>query len=225
MGSGINKRAREVITPALGRIEILEGQVVTLLSNQQNLMEGISRSLALVQDHMEVFDHLCNAFSEILGTEKVQEIVKKQIHEKTTKRADAEKAVIAEGVESGSLKAQDIVNLNSVIVGREILKNGDVRHPGWQQLLVSQAREEIRNNLIGKVVGDKLDVPAGQFEILEIYEIIVRETPVAVGKSEDGADLATSGLAEASPDVVEISEDAADKALAEYMAGDATQPV
>lgn len=227
MGSGINKRARDVIKPALERIEELERRSEALLSNQQNMMEAVNRALSVTQDRIEVMERLCNAFGEILGQEKVQEVVTKHIEEQAFARAEVEKKAIADGVDSGALKPREDITANSVITGREILKNGDIRKPGWQQLLVNQAREEIRALLVGKKVGDKIDVPAGQFEILEIYDIVEQAVAPASAPSPEETQAVADAAAAAVPGseavaLPEISEEDADTALEEYMATPAT---
>jgi uncharacterized protein YoxC len=233
MGSGIQKRARDVVKPALERIEALEKNFTSLLGNQQNLLEGTNQALGMVEQRINTLERLMSgvvdnldALSRAVGAmsdakfPSVEQTVTRHIHEQATSRADMEKAALATAVETGRLIVGDSIGEQSVIVGREILKDGTVRHPGWEQLLFGQLQPDLMSSFLGKRVGDRIASPAGEFEVLEIYEIILaapsENAPVA---ADDVA--AEEVAAPESVGVLDADEGEADKALDEYLADSA----
>jgi hypothetical protein len=80
--------------------------------------------------------------------------------------------------------------------------------------MVPTAPEELQKLLVGRKVGDKIDLPRGQFEVSAIYQII------------DTTGAATTPTMETQPESTEevevpaeSSEEDAEKALNEYMEG------
>jgi hypothetical protein len=93
---------------------------------------------------------------------------------------------VTEMLQQGSIEPVDTVGEDSLIVSRELSKEGKVENPRLQ-FLVGRLVDELRSKFVGKKVGDliqgeenKLDI-----EIMEIYNLI----PKSLGKIDADNDL------------------------------------
>jgi FKBP-type peptidyl-prolyl cis-trans isomerase (trigger factor) len=93
---------------------------------------------------------------------------------------------VTEMLQQGSIEPVDTVGEDSLIVSRELSKEGKVENPRLQ-FLVGRLVDELRSKFVGKKVGDliqgeenKLDI-----EIMEIYNLV----PKSLGKIDADNDL------------------------------------
>ena len=79
-------------------------------------------------------------------------------------------------VDAGQIKEAEEATDNSLIVARELNKNGTVENPRIQ-FLTSRLVEELQNKFVGKKVGElvKADEDKLDLEIMEIYDITINE--------------------------------------------------
>lgn len=226
MGSGIGKRAREVVKPALDRLDALEANVRGLAMNQKQILESVNGVVARIQQDLSVMDDIVNAVSEIVGRDKILEVIKKMVEDRATARAEQEKARLAEALAAGELaKSDQPIGLGSIVIGRETTATGEVYGPGWQQFLVAKVKDEaLRGVMLGRKVGDVVELPStNKFEVQEVYEFVAptegekvpQDAAPPAEQSEAGGELAEGAQVPAT--VPEVDEEA-DKALEAYMA-------
>jgi hypothetical protein len=152
----------------------------------------------------------------------VTSTLKRQLRDEQTRDMENNKAQLAQAVADGALVLDEAINESSLIIGREFENDGSPRHPGWVQLLHGQAKGKLKAELIGKKAGDMVAMSRGTFEVLEVYKVVVK-TAEELKAAENAAAPPAADAApvdpEAAPEVnAEISEEDAEKALAEYMA-------
>lgn len=83
---------------------------------------------------------------------------------------------VEEMLQQGSIKPVDVVGEDSLIVSRELNKEGKVENPRLQ-FLVGRLIDELKSKFVGKKVGDlvqgeenKLDI-----EIMEVYDLVPKK--------------------------------------------------
>jgi hypothetical protein len=93
---------------------------------------------------------------------------------------------VTEMLQQGSIKPVEVVGEDSLIVSRELSKEGKVENPRLQ-FLVGRLVDELKTKFVGKKVGEliqgeenKLDI-----EIMEIYDLVPRN----LGKVDANNDL------------------------------------
>lgn len=237
MGSGIGKK----VLTALQRIDRAEGAIEFLANDRRGLLEAVNRSLAMSDDRFNVLEKCMNAVSDVVdklviitknenveAVDKAREALtditstlKRQLAEERQREANAEKAAIEMAVKAGEMVPVEVVDNTTVIVGREVNEDGSVTPPGWLQLMVGQAREDLKETLMGKKVGDTVPLGKRTFEIQELYTVVQKKPEDEVKQAEPGADVAGEGVAEEGPPVpppaTSTTEADADKALQEYL--------
>ena len=207
MGSGIGKRANDKAVTALERIERLEKGFQTLLGNQQGLLEGSNRAFSMTEDRLSTQELLCEAITDLLGRSVVEEAIKARIQATQQKQADEQREGITKALEEGQLIVGVGVTEQSIVTGRHVLKDGTFMHPGWQQIMLNQVKPEFKDSMLGKKVGESVEVPVGHFEILGVYEIPLI-APTQSMKSEP--EMVVAGPMEGSETELPTSEDVAE---------------
>jgi hypothetical protein len=86
---------------------------------------------------------------------------------------ERDKAAIVALTENGSLVVSDAISENSLIVGEE----GDesAGGPGWVQMEFGNILEEFQALLIGKHVGDEVQLGKHKLVVKEIYTIVPKD--------------------------------------------------
>jgi hypothetical protein len=220
MGSGTGKKVRTLLhrLDDLERNEkVLNQNINSLANSHRQFIEAANGAVTRLQESVGVLEECCDALAEVVGRKKVEEQIAKATRERAQARADSERKAIEEAHADGRLKPSEEISPTSVIVAREYTKDGAVRGPGWQQCMFSQLEEPLKPSFLGKKVGDKVEIPNGTAEILEIYELVL-----SVDGEKLPEDLVKAGAEETEdePEVAETvpEEDAdADAALEAYL--------
>jgi hypothetical protein len=154
----------QVLVPTQRRVGELE-MIVFNLSRENEVLKD---ALQLLHEKLESVIALANegkALSNDNINEKVVMLKEQALKDKVQDLVNAKQITLSE-------EATD----NSLIVARELNKDGTVENPRIQ-FLTSRLIEELQNKFIGKKVGDlikgeenKLDL-----EIIEIYDITINE--------------------------------------------------
>jgi len=146
---------------------------------------NLSREKDVLNDALQLMHSKTNSIVALLKEGKA--LTDENIEEKVVEiRENDLKNKITELVENGYAEPSDETSEKSLIVARELNKDGGVENPRIQ-FLVSTLIEDLKEKFLGKKVGDfisngedKLDM-----EILEIYNIVDKnEEPAATEESE-----------------------------------------
>jgi hypothetical protein len=151
--------------------------IIDRLKAQEELTNGLA---AFVQNEIPAIKNALTNIIEVLnafiavspeGTEvKVQNKLKEMREARVQAQADREKEVLAKAVADGLLESSDVVTEDSVVVGREISKEGDVLHPGRAQAHFTGFAPDAQKQLLGQGVGFVVTGTDGSFEVTEIYK-------------------------------------------------------
>ena len=191
MGSGIGKqlakKAVQTSTGALERVEALEKAVDNLTKavienakGQQQIMLAVRQALGMVDARLGEQTELTKALVNIVGVKPVMDEVRRAQIEDLENKSLLEKAAFDEGVKEGKVVKVDAVSERSVIIGSEVGPDGEALHPLRVQLFFGTLKEEFRPAILGKVVGDVIETPAGtKFTIGEIWDVVVTESTEA----------------------------------------------
>ena len=178
------------------------GEMEMILFNLSRENEILKDALQLLHEKLESVIALANE-GKTLSNENINEKV-------VLLKEQSLKDKVQDLVYAGQIESSEEVTDNSLVVARELNKNGTVENPRIQ-FLTSRLIEELQNKFVGKKVGelvkgeeDKLDL-----EIMEIYNITINELGTQGEESEqqekqveeienkgEGADSVPSGQEE-----------------------------
>jgi hypothetical protein len=178
------------------------GEMEMILFNLSRENEILKDALQLLHEKLESVIALANE-GKSLSNENINEKV-------VMLKEQALKDKVQDLVNAGQIESAEEVTNNSLVVARELNKDGTVENPRIQ-FLTSRLIEELQNKFVGKKVGelvkgeeDKLDL-----EIMEIYDITINELGAQGEESEqqeeqveetenkgEGADSVPSGQEE-----------------------------
>lgn len=132
---------------------------------------NLSRTLDMQKDLMEEFYNRIRAVEAVLVTTGAvsKEAVENQVQ---SLRAEKLKSAVAELAQSGMIKKVEEVSQRSLLIGREVNKDGTVvtKHA---QFWVESLKPEVSETMLGKKVGDLLfDDSDVKFEVSEIYDFV-----------------------------------------------------
>lgn len=145
----------------LGRLAELEKSVA---ENNKKYERSVATVLeivsAIIKTSGEGFD------------KKVETTINEARQAAAVERAAEEKKMLESLVEKGLfVKAETVAESGTVLVGKEIDKNGNLLGGGRVQVTVEQLSEDHRAKLLGKGVGFVLDTGDSNFEITELYQL------------------------------------------------------
>lgn len=185
MGSGIGKRAMENSLTALQRIQRLEGLVNLLNEDRMKELEAFNGAFARQAEKSSTIEGVVNAIVDVLDKTTsnlvesgalsvnpgiVLDVLKSHIKIRREAQVQRDKETIAKLVETGSLKVADTIAEDSLIVGEELdSKNGG---PGWTLMEFSNVLVDFQPLLIGKHVGDDVQLGERVLSVKEIYTIV-----------------------------------------------------
>lgn len=141
------------------------GELEMIVYNLSRENEVIRDALQLMHEKMESVIALTNA-GKPLTDENINETV-------VLLKEQSLKQKVQDMVDSNQIQPTDVITENSVVVGRELNKDGTVENPRIQ-FITARLIEELQNKFVGKKIGDlvkgeenKLDL-----EITEIYSVV-----------------------------------------------------
>lgn len=160
-------------TTAAQRLSNLEDTLVGTLQalgavdNEQSVIKD---ALALLGSKLDAMISLLRAGKELSDAN----ISNLMIEDKTLKMTEGTQSLVKNGV----LVANDTVDENCFVVGRELLDDGSVLNPRIQ-FTVESATPNLRAKILGAKVLDKIQVVEGKasMEVLEIYSIHQPKAP------------------------------------------------
>ncbi|NBT57360.1 hypothetical protein EBT16_01105 [bacterium] len=173
-----NLSLRQKTRTALDKIDVIEDTINELVTGMNNVIQQLNGRLADVSEKLD-------ALATLVGPEKFQEVLKANALAKTKAQADAAKKALEQHVASGDLVAATTVGTESLVVGREFDKDGNLLEPGRIQLTFSGIKKEFQDQLLGQTAGFTVTTPVGgKFEVLEIYDFVAKETPTVAPSAE-----------------------------------------
>lgn len=151
---------------ALERLDSVEKTIGNIVGAVNNSFTQISRQLSGIT---EVLD----AVVQTLGAENIQKVMEESRRTKAEEAAKAQETALKALLDKGEVKAVEKVSEKSIIVGRDHLADGTLRHPGRVQLMFSEIEPPFRPSFLGQSIGFVLDLPTGgKFEVMELYEVV-----------------------------------------------------
>lgn len=147
------------------------GEMELILYNIARENEILKDALQLLHEKLDAVITLQNRGLPLIDSNINEAVV--EIKENSLKER------VNEMLSQGSIKPVDVVGEDSLIVSRELSKEGKVENPRLQ-FLVGRLIDELKSKFVGKKVGDliqgednKLDI-----EIMEVYDLV----PKSLGK-------------------------------------------
>ncbi len=184
MGSGTGKK----VMSALQRLDRAEAQIALLNEDRMKFIEAVNGAVAQQGEKSSTIEGVVNAIVDVLdkttsnlvasktltispGT--VLEVLKSHLAIRRAAQIERDKAAIVALTENGSLVVSDAISENSLIVGEE----GDesAGGPGWVQMEFGNILEEFQALLIGKHVGDEVQLGKHKLVVKEIYTIVPKD--------------------------------------------------
>lgn len=173
------------------------GELEMILFNLSRENEILKDALQLLHEKLESVIALSNEGSPLTNeniNEKVVLLKEQVLKDKVTQMVDA-----------GQIAKTEKVTENSLVVARELNKNGTVENPRIQ-FLTSRLIQELQDKFIDKTVGDliKGDEDKLDLEIMEIYNVTLNE--LSSSESEQTSTSLPEGKTESVDNVTEDEE-------------------
>jgi len=185
-----NQSLRQRTRNAIERLDAVENSIT-------QMVQAINQSMGNLNNQISGVTEVLDAVVSLFGVEAVQNQVIETRKSRQQEQSDAQVKQVEELKKQGVLVSQDKVEEQSLLVGRETTKDGQVVHPGRFQHHFSQIQKEVSAKMLGQAVGFKVETPAGgHWEILEIYKIVPK-TPEQL--AADAAAAAPAQTPEATP--------------------------
>jgi FKBP-type peptidyl-prolyl cis-trans isomerase (trigger factor) len=147
------------------------GEMELILYNIARENEILKDALQLLHEKLDAVITLQNRGLPLIDSNINEAVVEMKVN--------SLKERVDEMLKQGAIKTTDTVGEDSLIVSRELSKEGKVENPRLQ-FLVGRLIDELKSKFVGKKVGDlvqgeenKLDI-----EIMEVYDLV----PKSLGK-------------------------------------------
>lgn len=153
---------------------------------------NLSRENEILKDALQLLNEKQLAMIALINEQKP--LTDENLNEKVTVLKEAVlKEKLDNEVKNGNITPTDVVSDNSVLVGRELNKEGVVENPRLQ-FLVGRLVDELKDKFIGKKVGDLIEGEEGKLdiEISEIYDFVEKELELSQEEVEDAASAAAN---------------------------------
>lgn len=188
-----NLSLRQKTRTALDRIEVIETTINELVTGMNNVIQQLNGKLMDAGEKLE-------ALATLVGKEKFEEVLAANAVAKAKGQAEAAKKTLEQHVEAGDLEVAATISEQSVVVGREFDKDGNLLEPGRIQLTFGGIKKEFQDQLLGQAVGFTVTTPVGgKFEVVEIYDFVLKAEPTTTPSAEV-VDAATATTTETTTD-------------------------
>lgn len=154
------------------------GEMELILYNIARENEILKDALQLLHEKLDAVISLQNNGLPLNDTNINETVIKM--------KENSLKEKIDEALKAGSITTADVISDDSLVVSRELNKEGRVENPRLQ-FIVGRLVDELKSKFVGKKVGDlvqgeenKLDI-----EIMEIYDLV----PQTLGKIDSNNEL------------------------------------
>lgn len=200
------------------RVTLLEDNIVRLDRTIQVVAQQADASLA--EAHRQLGQlvpannaqaAVINALVEILGQDEVQRVMERQQREQEIKDAEAKKSALKEAVVAGRLVAVTKVDEESVIEGVEFGADNQPVHPGYMQFTFQKVLPELRERVLGKTVGERVETAkeGHTFLIEGIWHLVQPVPPPEGGQPTAAAQEAPAAPAQPAEQPVAVAGEGA----------------
>jgi hypothetical protein len=131
-------------------------------------------------EHSELFASII----EILGQDAVLAKLNERQANRDREQAEKSSALVKAAVEKGDLKPVDVIGEKTLIVGKDLDKEGKTIGPGRVQVAFGDLKPDFKAKLLGGKVGtsvvtteDEKEGVTQTFEVMELYENVVKAAP------------------------------------------------
>jgi hypothetical protein len=161
---------RKQVKSALERIDVLEETLPQVVA-------GVNQALNQQGQRMEQLASILEAVVELLGTSTVDAKIKEISDKKTLQNLERAKKALEDALAKGEVVKTDKISEKSLVVGREVDKDGNPVFPGRVQLAYHSIKTEFQEKLKGNGVGFVVETANGsKFEVLEVYDVVEKQT-------------------------------------------------
>lgn len=158
---------------ALDRLEQVEKTLTNVVSAVNGTVGNINQQLTSQGEVLQ-------AVVTMLGRDAVEKTIKDAREAAATASMEAEKRALEELRLRGDVVTMEFVTDKAIIVGREYMPDGTVRHPGRAQVAFQRVDPQFQPKLLGQVVGFLMELPnGGKFEIVEVLQVVEKDEEVA----------------------------------------------
>ncbi len=165
----------------LERINALES---TLTQVQRSTDGNLNQFRSALSNVVEVV----SALVEVSGGKDLDDKVQAKLQERQDAKAAAEaqkaKDVLKQLVDAGTLAVADTITEESIIIGREFDKEGNVVAPGYVQVQFSQFVEDAKKALLGQGPGFVYETNGTKFEVTDVY-VFAPQKPMELQKAPE----------------------------------------
>lgn len=157
------------------KLKALESQLMATArraGEMELIIYNLSRENEVIKDALQLMHDKQEATISLIREGKL--ITDENINNKVTEfKEKALKERVENLLEQNKIQPSDEVSENSLVVSRELNEKGEVENPRLQ-FLVGRLSDEIKNQFLGKKVGDLVTNEGDvlDIEIIEIYNVV-----------------------------------------------------
>ena len=175
------EKKQDGMTNEKKRKTVLE-QVENIIENHNKLAIATQQIFDAIQKDINNVATTLAAIVKVVGVDAVNTEVNKINIENMEKTSADNAKLVEDALANGSLEVLEVIdkNLNSLVVGQIKDKDGVVVHPSKTYVHLHQYKPEFIERLVGKKVGDTLDLEDGNvLTVLESYIEVKGQEPVS----------------------------------------------
>lgn len=154
------------------KVPLVVERVEFIEKSMTSLVDTLNKELMLLKQLQSATSEVLSAMVKVGGDEYKAKILETVEIEKKARKEESvktRKAKIEEELANGRLVTSTIVDEGSLLVGREFNTDGSLLED-YVTVPISEVMLEIKDKLVGKTVGEVLELPNKmKFELLAIY--------------------------------------------------------
>ena len=167
------------------RLDTLEAQVEDIQRTIPQLAMATNQALNQMNTSLNEVKEYLDVVIGLVGLEAVQAQLEENRMNRMKAAAEQTKANIAKALEEGTLAKAEKISDKSLIVGKEIKADGSEIPPGYAAVRFSQVKDDFKTKLLDQAVGFTMETDGGgKFEVLEVYEDVIKETKTEAAATE-----------------------------------------
>lgn len=166
---------------AFERLEQMERVAQDIIDGTNRVLQTFGQRIEALENRGRAQAELTRAAVDLLGREAIDARVLVNRDADAVAQGEREKAELELLKTQGIAVVATTVGEKSLVTGVEAQPNGTAKVPGYTQAFLENLPQELKDLLLGKVVGDVVTLPrdAGTFTINAIYDIVPPKAPEA----------------------------------------------
>jgi hypothetical protein len=198
--------ARQGAKDAFSRLTALEKRLADQEQTSTRVLMAVNQAFGSLGKAVDDQAETVEAIVSLTGPDQVAQVIAELRATKLRQQAETTKAQISLALTEGKLLKAEVIGENSLVVGREVNKDGAELPPGYAAARVSALPPDNKERVMGHKVGDVVETKeGGKFTVQEVYDYAPpkpAETPAAPPPAAEPQVAASPAPVEPTPEQV-----------------------